>query len=145
MSLRCSKFWKLWRQRDDRDLSIRQHGFLDRHRSSCTHCAQREQAELQSIIFLRGNDIKFESDANLDALILKAVIAQRQEKGVAYWAPAAVGAAVAALAVMATLQMISRSDELQPLSINGTEAKRVVNGFHEFPEWNVRGTNFLNR
>lgn len=138
----CHRFWKLRKRHDACSESDAK--FLRKHRTNCAKCAQLEQAEMQSLEFLRGHRLDFESDETLDAKILSAVLVQRRS-AIGYWAPSAIGAAVAALAVMAILQVITRSDELAPVSVNGSEAKRIVTGTHEFPDWNLHRSRSLDR
>ncbi len=47
------------------------------------------------------------------------------QDSVRFWSPAFIGAVVAALLVLASLQLVSRSTQLPMVNLNGHEARRI--------------------
>lgn len=132
----CAKFKRLTNAELDGDLSARERQFLDRHRDVCTDCRSIESQGSLALNFLRASAIDdVEVSDNFDERVLRRLRVQTTRESLGYWSPAVAGAFVAGLAVIAALQMITRSAELRHIRVPGAEVRRVT-PTKSFPELN---------
>jgi hypothetical protein len=108
----CGKFRWLAIEKYDRDLSPREGAFYRKHREVCFTCMRFEQQGVNSMNLLRGAGIDPEISEGFDERVLSELSKSRIRKPVfGYWSPAYAGAALAALALFATLQLATKSAE----------------------------------
>jgi hypothetical protein len=130
----CAKFKRLTSADLDRDLSGRERLFVERHREVCDECSESEQQSCLAMNFLRSAAFdEVEVSSNFDDRVLKKLRVQTSRESFGYWSPAIAGAFVAGLAVIAALQIITRSAELRHIRVPGAEARRVSPA-KSFPE-----------
>ena len=102
----------------DRDLTLKERSYMAQHRSVCSECRVQEAHTATALNMLRmaaatedipDNSIVFEER------VMRRWRIQSTRESVRYWSPAFVGAAIAGLTVLATLQIVSSRP-----TINGT-------------------------
>lgn len=131
----CGKFGWLASEAEDRPLSPRESAFMERHRLVCSPCAQREQASSLALNMLR--EARFEDadpSATFDVRVIRRVRVQMVRASFQYWSPAVCGAAIAAVALVAGLQLLSRSHQLPVFQTGGSDARRIQVSAPDFPE-----------
>jgi hypothetical protein len=132
----CAKFRKLANAELDRVLTPREDAFLQRHRRVCGDCSEQHQQSSLALNFLRASAYDaVEVNPNFDERIIRRLRVQTRKESMAYWSPAVAGAFVAGLAVVASLQMITRSAELRHIRVPGAEVRRITPA-KSFPELN---------
>lgn len=109
----CGKFKYLAIEKFDRDLTPKEGDFYRKHREVCFTCMRYEQQGANAMNLLSSAAIEPEISENFDERVL--FMWKRSQKRVAlgYWSPVLAGAAVAGLALVATMQLISRAP-IQP-------------------------------
>ncbi len=79
------------------------------------------EAETSAVDALRTADEGYDPGEAFNTKVLRRWRVE-QNRGIAYWSPALIGAGVAALAILAALQMISRAERFQSLDMRGSAA-----------------------
>jgi hypothetical protein len=105
----CGKFKYLTIEKFDRELKPGELDFYRKHREVCYECMRYEQQGTNAMNLLHAAAIEPEISENFDERVLQQLMKPRRRVAVAYWSPVLAGAAVAGLAVVATLQLISRA------------------------------------
>lgn len=105
----CGKFRYLAIEKFDRDLNLKEQDFYRKHREVCFECMRYEQQGTNAMNLLHAAAIEPEISDNFDERVLTMMRRQPKRLALNYWSPVFAGAAVAALAVVATLQMIART------------------------------------
>ena len=113
--LRCRRFWRLKHQERDRELLPRESAYLVSHRSACSQCAEEEALGGIALDLLVGASLEPNPSVGFDRRTLRRWRVRRARASAAYWSPAMIGASVAALAVLAALQMLTHSSQLPTL------------------------------
>lgn len=132
----CGKFKRLANAELDRVLTSREDAFLQKHRQVCSECAQEQSQSSLALNFLRASAFEaVEVSPNFDDRVLRRFKVQTTRESLGYWSPAVAGAFVAGLAVVAALQMITRSAELRHIKVPGAEVRRITPA-KSFPELN---------
>lgn len=142
----CGKFDWLASEAEDRPLSEREAKFMDLHRSVCEPCARREEATSMALNMLR--EARFEAtdpSAAFDLRLMRRVRVQTVKISMQYWSPAVYGAAIAALALVAGLQLLGRTNELPVFQTGGADARRIQVAAPDIPDLNLRRHLELNR
>lgn len=121
----CGKYGWLWSEMQDRNLSSREEAFMQRHKAVCRECARREDQSSMALNMLRLSTLDVEVGPAFDQRILRRHRIQSVKAGLGYWSPALVGGAIAFLAMMAGLQMISESNQLPTFNGVGIESYRL--------------------
>jgi len=111
----CGKFKYLAIEKFDRELNPKEQNFYRKHREVCFECMRYEQQGTNAMNLLHAATIEPEISDNFDERVLAQLLKPRKRVALTYWSPLLAGAAVAGLAVIATLQLISRSP-VQPWS-----------------------------
>lgn len=118
IKLACRRFRRLV-HRDSEDRSASQNAFMESHRASCRSCESIASTASDSMAFFRGLAMDAEVSPYFDSHIQRKhrVATLRQARN--YLLPYAVGACVAAAAVLALLQIVtlpmSNPDTARPL------------------------------
>jgi len=105
----CGKFRYLAIEKYDRDLSPRENDFYRKHREVCFGCMRYEQQGTNAMNLVRGAMIEPEISEGFDEKVLRALDKQPRRVVFGYWSPTYTGAAVAALAILATIQLVTGS------------------------------------
>lgn len=121
----CGKFKRLASEQLDRQLTPREEVFLHRHRRACDECHDLQSQSSLALNFLRASAIEVDVHPQFEERVIRKLRVQTTRESLRYWSPAAAGACIAGLAVVAALQMITRSAELPHIRIGG-EARRVT-------------------
>lgn len=133
MSLQCKKFKKLAEEQADRQLTDREQIFLSEHRLLCSDCQQHEAFSSMALNMLREATLEPEFNPNFEDRILRKLRVQTSRASIGYWSPAVVGAFVAGLAIVAALQLITRSADLPKMRFPNGEASNSVNRANSLP------------
>lgn len=121
----CSTFKKLMHEQTDRLLSTKELDFIDRHRASCPACQAVERQGALALSMLRGSAIEPELAPNFNDRVMRRLHVRSVQDSVRFWSPAFIGAVVAALLVLASLQLVSHSTHMPLVNLNGHEARRI--------------------
>jgi len=105
----CGKFRYLAIERFDRELRPKENEFYRKHREVCFACMRYEQQGFNAMNLLSAAAIEPEISENFDEKVLRQLRRPRRQVAVSYWSPILAGAAVAGLAVVASMQLIMRS------------------------------------
>lgn len=105
----CGKFKWLAIEKFDRELTPRELDFYRKHREVCFTCMRYEQQGTNAMNMLTSAAMEPEISDNFDERVLRMLRKQPKRLALNYWSPVFAGAAVAALAVVATLQLIART------------------------------------
>lgn len=131
----CRKFQRLVSDSMDRAISCQESSFMDRHRSVCLGCRLAEYQSSLALNMLRESVMEAQRSATFDDRLLRRVRLQFMRARIDYWSPAMFGAAIAGIAVLAALQMITQSSKLPtvPLAGRAMEARHVAQPTPDFP------------
>lgn len=105
----CGKFKYLSIEKFDRQLTPKEEGFYRKHREVCFSCLRHEQQGQNAMNLLSSASIEPEISEDFDAKVLAMYQKSRKRVAITYWSPVFAGAALACLALLATLQLLSRS------------------------------------
>ncbi len=129
----CGKFRYLAIERFDRELRPNENEFYRKHREVCFACMRYEQQGVNAMNLLSAAAIEPEISENFDEKVLRQLRRPRHKVAISYWSPILAGAAVAGLAVIASLQLIMRS----PISWTKTQSQGAVR-YNEDPAATTR-------
>jgi len=122
----CGKFRVLSSDSLDRTLRPSEEAFLIRHRERCESCRTIEANQHLALNMLRATAIREEPTDGFDRRVLRRARIQSVREGFGYWSPAAVGATIAAVLVLALLQIVGRSGNLRENTSPVGEARRTT-------------------
>lgn len=122
----CRKFWRLSHQTRDRVLKPREEAFLAAHRDRCKVCAEEEQHGHIALDLLAESRLEPAMSSGFDARTIRRWRLARAKSSAAYWSPAVIGASVAALAVLAILQIITHSSEMPTLKPTAEQGRNEL-------------------
>jgi hypothetical protein len=120
----CKRFQKLWNEQDGRILSRSEQSFLDTHRAACPDCAEFEHSTDDAMQLLRSAALEPEVSVGFDDRVVRKVKVQSVRESIGYWSPALIGAGIACVAVIATLQIAATPVQLKSATLPAGEAKR---------------------
>lgn len=123
--LSCRKFKRLMHERFDRELSVKEQNFLQAHRTSCAECRLSEHQGALALSMLRTMAVEPELTPHFSERVIRRWHVSTVQDSLRFWSPAFLGALVAALLVLASLQLVSRSAQLPTVNLNGHEARRI--------------------
>jgi len=109
----------------DRELSPREEAFLQKHRLACADCNCAQSQSSIALNFLRAATIEVDVHPQFEERVIRRLKVQRTRESLRYWSPAVAGAFIAGLAVVAALQMITRSSDLPHFRIPGAESEII--------------------
>lgn len=81
-------------------------------------------AMIEAMAYLRAGALEPAIDDAFNTRVLRRWRVHRTKSSVWYWSPALVGASVAAVALLAVLQLIANSREIRPINVPGAEVRR---------------------
>ena len=128
------RFWYLVRLADERPLTARQVRTLERIRAMRPDLVLAETAEEESLSFFRSQMLEPEPAPDFDQRAIRAIrlgIARQRARA---WSPAFVGAGIAALAILAALQLITAPPTQGKVDLSLTEARKAPSASGLFPE-----------
>jgi hypothetical protein len=139
----CGKFRWLAIERYDRELNQGEESFYRKHREVCFECLRYEQQGVNAMNLLIAASVEPEVSANFDEKVIRELRRTTVPRtSFAYWTPMVAGAAVAGLAIVAALQLLT-GPNVKLVPNNGNSA---LNKFHnsdpatmpilELPEFN---------
>lgn len=104
----CGKFRWLSIERYDRELNSGEQRFYRKHREVCYQCLRFEQHGLNAMNLLSAGSLEPEIPVDFDERVLAELRKTTVPKtGFGYWTPTLAGAAVAGLAIVAALQLLT--------------------------------------
>jgi len=121
----CSKFKRLASEQLDRNLSPREEAFLHKHRLACPDCHAAQSQSSVALNFLRAATIEVDVHPQFEERVIRKLRVQKTRESLRYWSPAVLGAFIAGLAVVAALQMITRSAEMPHVRFPGGESHLI--------------------
>jgi hypothetical protein len=122
----CAKFKRLANEELDRDLRTAEIDFMEKHRLVCTACDEVQSQSSLAMNFLRAGVMEVDVHPQFEERIIRKLRVQTTRESIRYWSPAVAGAFIAGLAVIAALQMITRSAELPHTRFPYVESHRVT-------------------
>lgn len=122
----CGKFRVLSSDLLDRTLRPSEEAFLMRHRERCESCRTIEANQHLALNMLRSTAIHEEPTDGFDRRVLRRARIQSVREGFGYWSPAAVGATIAAVLVLALLNIVGRPGGLRENTTPVGEARRTT-------------------
>lgn len=120
---KCRRFAYLLNESEDRSLDGDESSFFERHRATCPKCSQLSKSGA-GLNMMRICALDAEPSFGFDERVIRRLHVAKARASFSYWLPALMGGAVAGLALLAALQMISQPDQL-PVFRGDGEAKRV--------------------
>jgi hypothetical protein len=105
----CGKFKYLSIEKFDRQLTPREDSFYRKHREVCFTCLRHEQQGLNAMNLIGSAAMEVEVGEEFNERVLIGYRKSRKRVAITYWSPVFAGAALACLALLATLQLLSRS------------------------------------
>ena len=133
----CGKFRRLVSEREDRLLVAREIAYLEEHRKVCASCSLLEAKSYSALNMLRMSTYDIEVDPGFNERVLRRLHVQSGRETVRYWSPALAGAAVACIAVFASLQLISQTSHPVRPEMPSGEAFRFTRPTPELPELDI--------
>ena len=120
----------------DRPLTARELTFMDRFRAKHPECEQFEALEEEGYALLRNlaMDTEAEAPVQFERRVIRRFQVQSVRATASYWSPAICGAVVAAVALLAMIQLLGRSATMKPISVTGSEARRSEPAKPVFPD-----------
>ncbi len=119
----CKRFEILASESLDRGLVPAEFRFMSQHREACARCRQSETSRVMALNMLRESAIPAQADDSFDRRLLRRARLQSAREQVSYWSPAAVGATVALVLVLAAVQLVSKPNGLPENNSPAGEAR----------------------
>ncbi len=134
----CRRFARaLDRQHDGLDTDTDRR-FIRSHRETCAECRAHEAALGAALNFLQHEEIRYEGEDEFERAVVRDWRLEKEaRKALRYYAPTALGAAVAAMALLAILQILTNSARMQPIDLRGHEARRIERNLIVLPDFEV--------
>jgi hypothetical protein len=136
----CNRFSRLLFDRGDRALSGSEELFFNSHLAKCEACWQKARTEEAALLDLRMLTEDPEPSEGFDDRILKAFRDGPKPLSLGYWSPALMGAAIAGIALLATLTVVSRTADSPVRHTPGGDAMRLDQRFSApegYPDLNL--------
>lgn len=99
--------------------------WLARHESACARCAEAAEGMQMALAGLRAAALDPEPSEGFDDRLAMRFELYRRSRTLRFWAPAIVGAALAGVAALAIVELLSTAPEHRQPVLDGHEAKRV--------------------
>lgn len=103
------RFWRLVRERDERDLSVSELQFLDEHRNQSVEDSSLEVAENHALGALRAERMEPKISEDFNARVLREYRLVKTEKSTSRAQPVLIAAGITAIAFFAILEALSGS------------------------------------
>lgn len=135
----CRRFSRLLSEERDRSLTQAEADFMIDHRLSCSQCGEALRLNDLALDDLRDATINPTPSENFDDRILVAVREGRTSLGFGYWSPALIGAAIAGIAILSALTILTRSAG-SPVRRSPFGEAKLMRGTDQFPALNLDST-----
>lgn len=131
----------------DRPLTARELRFMERYRAKHPECEQFEALEEEGFALLRNlaMDSEIEAPQQFERRVIRKFQVQSVRATATYWTPAICGAVVAAVTLLAMIQLLGRSATMNPLSVTGSEARRSEPAKPVFPDVHTAGDSAISQ
>lgn len=133
--LRKRRFWRTLQAADERELNASELIFLNACRQDDPVVAAEEEAQQVCLAALRACVIEPDDDPTFDRRLMRRYRIERMKARAEYWSPAVVGAAVAAIAVLAFLQVLTGPSNLRTIDTSRSEVHNTRPERVFFPEF----------
>lgn len=120
---KCKRFGYLLNESEDRSLDGEESSFVESHRTKCSRCRHLSSSGA-GLNMIRVYAMDAEPSPGFDDRVIRRLHLANARSSISYWMPALMGGAVAGLALLAALQMISQPDQL-PVFRGDGEARKV--------------------
>ena len=130
----CKRFDRLSSDALDRALTPSESLFMDSHRSECDLCRRAEATGALALNMLRSSALQAETDDAFDRRVARKVRVQSARDRFAYWSPSAIGALVAAVLVIAVVQLVSSPQKMRENSSPVGEARLMKSYVPAIPD-----------
>lgn len=120
----CRQFDKAHHRLLDGIATSKDMKFLDEHAEQCVECALVRETMADALHSLEASVISSEGSDGFEHRVIRRYRVESSTRSLAFWSPALIGAAVAAVALLAVLQMLISGPDLKPIDIRGQEASR---------------------
>lgn len=107
MSLWCRLITWLERHAETRWVGGAVRGWVESHQTACRTCGDRMNSMNLALDMLRSQTLEPTASPSFDQRVARMVKLDRVRHSLAYWSPALVGAAVAALVLLTAIQIVS--------------------------------------
>lgn len=131
---RCRRFEWLLNETEDRPLQADEHAFMEAHRRVCVPCERLARGSI-GLNMLRDAAIDVPVDSAFGDRVIRRLRIQESKAGLMYWSPAVLSGAIAGLAILAAIQMVSRPEQLPVFSGAGDARKVAQPVFPELKEF----------
>jgi hypothetical protein len=122
--MNCRSFVRLTGEAHDRELSSKEVEFVNRHRTTCEACAEREHECSSALDMLRQAVLDVAPGSGFNDRVIRMARVNRRRESLRYWAPAIAGAGIAVLTLFATMQLVTRPmDEPSSSLTHGTASR----------------------
>jgi len=137
----CKRFSNLIFEMGDRTLTDSELQFYNSHLAKCEACWQRARTEEAALFDLRMLTEDPEPSESFDNRILQAFRdGPKPFLSFGYWSPALIGAAIAGIALLSTLTVVSRTADSPTRHSPGGDAMRLDQRFSNpegYPDLNL--------
>jgi hypothetical protein len=122
----CARYKRLISEEMDRALTPRERNFLSRHGAVCNDCEDVQSQSSLALNMLRAATLEVEAAPMFEDRVMRKLKVQTTRESIRYWSPAVAGAFIAGLAIVAALQIITRSAQLPHVKLPGGEARKIT-------------------
>lgn len=125
----CQRFSRLSSEAEDRELKPSEQSFLDRHREECEECRESAVTSMFAMDMLRSvayEEEELDISPMFDERIVRMVRLNSVRSRITYWSPAAMGAAVACIALFAVLHVAATPTQMKDAEVPGGQARNTV-------------------
>jgi len=109
LNLTCKRFARLVNESRDRQLNSSEDAFVSRHSSICPRCEHVQEQAVGAFGALCDLALDAEPSDTFDERVTLAFREGRTSMGFGYWSPALMGAAIAGIAVLCALTIVTRT------------------------------------
>lgn len=96
--------------------------YIAEHEDRCPTCLEAHLNTTDALNFLKSQVIEIDETAELETRILRRWRVERRSRVFSYWLPAVAGAVVAGAALLAVLQILVASPQMNEKETKGREA-----------------------
>lgn len=121
----CGKFQWLSSESEDRALTPQETAFLRRHKEVCRACSRKEDQRVMALNMLRSAVFSVDVSSHFNERVLRRHRVETVRASLAFWSPALAGGAIAFLAMLAAMQLISSPSNLPTFRSFGAETRRA--------------------
>jgi predicted anti-sigma-YlaC factor YlaD len=122
---RCRRFRALHEVRESEPLTVVDSSFFETHLASCESCREFDASAATALSLLRTAALEPEISQGFEDRVIRKLKVQTGRESFNYWSPALVGAAIACVAIFATLQLAATPVQMEQARIANGEARRM--------------------